>query len=238
MVRRVNLIDSRGVIAIVRTFLIGYGLLVVVGCAGVRSEAPQEKQGHTEATNEQAHSDRCEGTRGIVLMGGGYATNDVPGCPQGGLLLGTDGPNTGINTPIQDYLYGGDGEDEVRGLGANDEIYGGSGSDVIYGGPGFDMMFAGAVRGRDRSKNMLYGGDGPDDMSGDYGEDVLYGGDGNDSLAAASYNDDLGADKLYCGAGTDEYMAGRLDYVSDSCEVNERKAGPPPELKGGSQPID
>ena len=63
-------------------------------------------------------------------------------------------------------------------------------------------------------------------------------GDGNDSLAAASHNDDLGADKLYCGAGTDEYMAGRLDYVSDSCEVNERKAGPPPKLEGGSQPID
>ena len=157
MVRRVNLIDSRAVIAIVRTFLIGYGLLVVVGCAGVRSEAPQEKRGHTEATKEQAHSDRCEGTRGIVLMGGGYATNDVPGCPQGGLLLGTDGPNTGINTPIQDYLYGGDGEDEVRGLGANDEIYGGSGSDVIYGGPGFDMMFAGAVRGRDRARTRSTG---------------------------------------------------------------------------------
>jgi hypothetical protein len=249
-------------IAVVRTFLIGCAVLLVVGCAGVRSEAPEETQGHTEATREQAHSDRCDRTRGIVLMGGGYATNDVPGCPKGGLLLGTDGPNTGINSPMQDYLYGGDGDDEVRGLGANDEIYGGLGGDVIYGGPGFDWMAAGAVRGPDRSKNKLYGGDGPDDMygadgedvlhggdgndwvsgdegedilhgeegndnlSGEVGEDVLYGGDGNDTLGAASHNDDLGADKLYCGAGTDKYIVGRLDYVSNSCEVKKKPAKP------------
>jgi hypothetical protein len=96
--------------AVVGAFLIGCAVaLVVVGCAGVRSGAPKEEQDRTEATENQAHSDRCEGTRGIVLMGGGYATNDVPGCPNGGLLLGTDGPNTDINSPMQDYLYGGDG---------------------------------------------------------------------------------------------------------------------------------
>src|SRR5215204_7452946 len=105
-------------IAVVGTYLFGCAvLLMVVGCAGVRSQAPEEEQGHTEVTKEQTRSDRCDGTRGITLMGGGYATNDVPGCPKGGLLLGTDGPNTGIESPMQDYLYGGDGEDEVRGLG-------------------------------------------------------------------------------------------------------------------------
>lgn len=159
-------------------------------------------------------------------MGGGYATNDLPGCPKGGLLLGTDGPNTGIDSPMQDYLYGGDGEDEVRGLGANDEIYGGLSGDVIYGGPGFDWMAGGAVRSRDKSKNKLYGGDGPDDVSGASGEDVLYGGDSNDTLAAASYKDDLGADRLYCGADMDKYTAGRLDYVLNSCEVKQKPQKP------------
>src|SRR5215218_1335093 len=223
-------------IAVVRVFLIGCaGLLMVVGCSGVRSEAPQkEEQAHTEATREQTHSDRCDRTRGIVLMGGGYGTNDIPGCPKGGLLLGTDGPNSDINSPIQDYLYGGDGEDEIRGLGANDEIYGGYGSDVIYGGPGFDMMFAGPARGRDTSMNKLYGGDGTDDMFGDYGKDVLYGGDGNDTLTAAIYKDDLGADRLYCGAGTDKYIAGRFDYVSNSCEVKQKPAKP---KKGRALPL-
>src|SRR5215216_2132200 len=209
-------------IAVVRAFLIGCTVFLVVGCAGVRSDASREQQGHTEATREQTHSDRCDRTRGIVLMGGGYATNDLPGCPKGGLLLGTDGPNTDINSPIQDYLYGGDGEDEVRGLGANDELWGGLGSDVIYGGPGFDQMWAGPVRGHDRSKNRLYGGDGTDDMFGADGED------GNDNLTAAIYKDDLGADKLYCGAGTDKYTAGRLDYVSNSCEVKQKPHKPGP----------
>src|SRR5215216_3933819 len=256
-------------IAVVRAFLIGCTVFLVVGCAGVRSDASREQQGHTEATREQTHSDRCDRTRGIVLMGGGYATNDLPGCPKGGLLLGTDGPNTDINSPIQDYLYGGDGEDEVRGLGANDELWGGLGSDVIYGGPGSDEMLAGPVRGRDTSMNKLYGGDrtdimfgdygedvlhggdgndvmrgdggedvlygegGNDDMYGNYGEDVLYGGDGNDTLTAAIYKDDLGADKLYCGAGTDKYTAGSLDYVSDSCEVKQE----PAKQKGSSLPL-
>jgi Ca2+-binding RTX toxin-like protein len=77
------------------------------------------------------------------------------------------------------------------------------------------------------SKNKLYGGDATDHMSGDYGEDVLYGGDGNDTLTAASYRGALGADQLYCGAGTDKYIAGRLDYVDSSCEVKRKPAKPP-----------
>ena len=214
--------------------------ILLIGCAVLAAHS----------RGAAAEEGRCEGTRQIDLMSGApvrqlrglganYATNDVPGCPKGGLLLGTDGPNTDINTPIQDYLYGGDGEDEVRGLGANDELWGGLGSDVIYGGPGFDIMWAGAVRGPDKSNNKLYGGDGPDDVSGadgedvlyggdgnDWvnaadGEDVLYGGDGNDTLYAASNKDDLGADKLYCGAGTDKYEADPTDYVSSSCEKGQ-----------------
>jgi hypothetical protein len=45
-------------IAVVGAFLIGCAVLVVAGCAGVRSEAPQkEEQAHTEATaSEEA---RC-----------------------------------------------------------------------------------------------------------------------------------------------------------------------------------
>src|SRR5215212_4086196 len=35
-------------IAVVGTFLIGCAVLLAVGCAGVRSEAPKEKQGQAE----------------------------------------------------------------------------------------------------------------------------------------------------------------------------------------------
>ena len=44
MVRQAHLI------AVVGTFLIGCAVLLVVGCAGARTGAPQEKQGRPEAT--------------------------------------------------------------------------------------------------------------------------------------------------------------------------------------------
>ena len=170
-------------------------------------------------------------------MGGGYATNDLPGCPKGGLLLGTDGPNTDMNSPMQDYLYGGDGDDEVRGLGANDEIYGGLGGDVIYGGPGFDIMWAGPVHGRDTSMNKLYGGDRTDDMFGAHGEDVLHGGAGNDFMSGQGGedvlrgedgNDDVsgddGEDVIYGGDGNDSVDG--LDEGVNDTQRDELYCGP------------
>src|SRR5215204_7656349 len=239
VVRQVHLI------ALVVAFLIGCAvLLLMVGCAGTSSEAPQEeKQGHTEATKkEQAHSpeataseqDRCEGTRtyhlyNVSYNGGGegplrtgseedmkkaqkkashdykwgvktqdfgvYTTNDLPGCPKGGLLKGTD---------KADKLGGKDGDDEIRGLGGPDYIYGGPGSDMIYGGPGDDK----GVFGQE-GDDVIYGGPGDDWMlDGGEGEDVIYGGDGNDILGAR----DGQRDKLYCGEGKDRYLADKIDY--------------------------
>jgi hypothetical protein len=203
-------------IAIVGVLLTCSAVLLVVGCAGVSSEGPQEdQQGHSEATaSEEA---RCEGTRtyhswyivygngqnsspqsgsaedmkkagkkaGKVDEGPVYTTNDLPDCPKGGLLLGTDKP---------DFLDGLDGDDEIRGLGARDVLNGGLGSDGIYGGAGNDELRAGQGQGQ--------------------GEDVLYGGDGNDFLV----EDDVQRGKLYCGKGQDIYAVDKKDYVDSSCE--------------------
>jgi hypothetical protein len=208
-------------IVVVRAFLIGCAFrLLIVGCSGPRSEAPQEGQGHTEATKELTRSPeataseeaRCEGTRtyysylvvskrdravyrtgseedmkkaGKVLDVRVYTTNDLPGCPKGGQLLGTD---------KSDRLKGIDGEDKVRGLAGSDhELAGGPGSDILYGGDGDDYLVSGK------------------------GEDVMYGGDGNDLL----FNYDEQRDKLYCGEGRDEYLAGKNDYVDSSCEKED-----------------
>jgi len=183
VVRRVRLI------AVVGTFLIGcVVLLVLVGCAGVRSEATKQEQGRSpEATaSEEA---RCEGTRTVRLkyLGKGFTTNDVPGCPKGGLLVGTDGP---------DKLFGGEGDDEIRGLGARDFIVDDSGNNTIYGGPGDDYP--------------IFGGE---------GEDVIHGGPGDDDLVPGN---DKVRDRLYCGEGSDEYMGGKGDFVSSSCEEKMR----------------
>ena len=108
------MIRQSHLIAVVGVLLMGCAvLLMVVGCAGVRSEAPKEQeQSRAEVTEGQARSPeataseeaRCEGTRTVKQEGAVFTTNDVPGCPKGGLLSGTDGP---------DKLYGGDGEIEA-----------------------------------------------------------------------------------------------------------------------------
>jgi Ca2+-binding RTX toxin-like protein len=245
----------------VRAILIGCTFLLVVGCAGTRSEAPKGEQGHTEATKEEQGSspeaafddERCAETRTVDLLKSAgkvfdasvqsgdpearYVTNDLPGCPNGGLLSGTD---------KSDRLGGLDGEDEVHGLGAADTLSGGGGSDVLYGGPGDDELQAGAgpIGGEpfyDRSKNTLHGGPGKDFLAGAEGDDVIYGGEGDDEmlwggggenvLHGGDGNDyldgiegisgqrDKARDRLYCGEGKDEYLASELDYVSSSCEV-------------------
>ena len=217
MVRQVHLIA-----VVVGTFLIGCAvLLLVVSCAGTSSEAPQEKgKGHTETTKkDQTRSSeataseeqaRCEGTR-THRKGRFYSvkrerteplvvtTNDLPDCPKGGLLLGTDKADTPYSQPSLPGLDGQDGDDEIRGLGGEDALFGGPGNDVIYGGDGNDVIEVGK------------------------GEDVIYGGDGNDTLLIA--NGDGQRDKLYCGRGKDHYLADKKDYVDSSCEEKIVGAG-------------
>jgi RTX calcium-binding nonapeptide repeat (4 copies) len=204
-------------IAVVGAFLFGCAvLLMVVGCAGVRSEAPQkEEQGRTEATKEQTRSpeataseearcsDAVEGTRTIKRKRGRITTNDVPGFPnKGGLLCGT---------AKRDDLDGKVGDDEIHGLGGRDYIDGGSGNDVIYGGPGDDAWLTG-----DDGDDVIYGGAGNEEEIYDgSGEDVIYGGAGNDFLEV---DDRQRGDKLYCGEGWDDYRADKNDYVDSSCE--------------------
>src|SRR5215208_5957747 len=166
-------------IAVVLAFLIGCAVILMAGASGGQAEASKKEVA------------RCEGTRKINgNLPARFTTNDLPGCPQGGLLLGTDKADV---DPYPDHpgLEGQAGDDEIRGLGANDYLSGGDGKDVLYGGPGEDRI------------------------DGGKGEDVIYGGDGNDSLAAK----DGQRDKLYCGKGKDEYFADKNDYVDSSCEV-------------------
>ena len=219
MLRRGHHIKTRVLIAVVGVFLMGCTVLLVVGGSGVQAQASKEAQGRSSGT--ASVEDPCGKTRYINWLGARYTTNDVPGCPKGGLLSGTD---------QQDYLAGMKGADELRGLGAADELHGGSGSDVIYGGSGGDFLVSGVVNSHDRSKGVLYGGDGADHLFGAEGEDLLYGGDGNDWLDGRDKGfKDTHRDELFCGKGRDHYITGRLDQVSSSCEkVKLADTGGPP----------
>src|SRR5215207_3649853 len=69
-------------IALVVAFLIGCAVVLMAGASGVQAEASNKEEA------------RCEGTRKInVNLPARFTTNDLPGCPQGGLLLGTDKPD-------------------------------------------------------------------------------------------------------------------------------------------------
>ena len=199
-------VARQGHLIAVVTFLIGCTILpLVVGCAGTSSETSKKEQEPTEATKkEQTRSPeatasdeaRCEGTRKAnVNLRARYTTNDLPGCPKGGLLKGTDGP---------DSLAGEDGDDEIRGLGGRDDIFGGSGNDIIYGGDGEDYL---------ETQDQI--------LEGPYGEDALYGGDGSDQF----YARDGQQDEIYCGEGRDEYDTDKDDYVASSCEKKTRFPG-------------
>ena len=117
---------------------------------------------------------KAEKKAGKVEEGAVVTTNDLPGCPKGGLLLGTD---------KRDFLDGLDGDDEIRGLGARDVLNGGLGSDVIYGGAGNDELRAG--QGQGQGEDVLYGGDGNDFLVDDDGQrGKHYCGKGKDRYAA------------------------------------------------------
>src|SRR5215217_4333043 len=144
-------------IAVVVSFLIGCAVFLMAGASGVQAQASNKEEA------------RCEGTRKInVNFPARFTSNDLPGCPQGGLLKGTD---------KTDDLAGEKGDDEVRSLGGKDYVLGGPGNDVIYGGPGDDKLDGGPSDAVLGGGELLPGG-------GDGQRDKIYCGEGRDSYFA------------------------------------------------------
>ena len=193
------------------TVLIGCAvLLIVVGCAGTSSESSKKEQGSSSRATQSEEEARCQGTRttknpSVGSGGGGYTTNDLPGCPSDGLLLGTD---------KKDRLAGKD-DDKISGLGGKDLIFEGDGNDIIYAGPGDDGVLHGDGRDEGDGDDVIYGGSGDEVLEGGKGVDDIYGEDGSDSIS--DYPDGQ-RDKPYCGEGKDRYVVEKKDFVSSSCE--------------------
>ncbi len=128
-------------------------------------------------------------------------------------------------------LYGGNGDDYIRGLYAADLIFGGNGKDyindvgggnVIYGDGcgssrdplcGDDGGDSDEIHGGD-GPDTIYGGNGNDTISGAPGDDTIYGGDGNDTITGGDGEDELhgqsGIDGLRGGTGNDKLYGGQL----------------------------
>ena len=121
-------------------------------------------------------------------------------------------------------LQGGEGNDYVNGAGGDDYLYGGLGNDTMYGGEGADHIYGGdgndwiaGEGGNDvvdagYGADQVYGGPGNDDLSGNRGDDLLRGGLGNDII-----NEPYGKNVIYGDDGDDIIILNNLtDPFADS----------------------
>ena len=148
----------------------------------------------------------------------------------------------------QDRLYGGRGNDTLRGGDGFDRLHGGPGADTANGNAGNDLMSGGS--GPDNQS----GGPGDDTIFANRGVDITSGGPGNDTLFALARRDRHGRndttgdtvrgdegddtirvrdgeqDTVNCGPGTDTAFLDFKDRIEDatpanpngSCEVVQR----------------
>ena len=95
----------------------------------------------------------------------------VHGTPRADTITAQEG---GGNTGQK--IYGGAGNDDIKGTGLNDIIYGGSGDDRINGNNGADKIFGGSgsdtISGSNEN-DIIIGGFGADDLTGSNGEDAF-----------------------------------------------------------------
>ncbi len=149
-------------------------------------------------------------------------------------IFSTDTTTDRINgSEFVDDLFGGNGNDTIKGFSGNDRLFGeknrdllrgGNGDDFLDGGKGSDRLFGGAdddlLRGGEgndflqgnNGNDSLLGDSGKDTIKGGLGQDTLKGGDSNDRLIGGSQDDLLegekGKDILYGNNGNDTLDGG------------------------------
>ena len=116
----------------------------------------------------------------------------------------------------------GAGDDIVRLPSGTDELVK-WGLSEFHGGLGNDIIIAGNLADEEQRDEYisLYGDEGNDTLWGSINKDKLFGGDGNDTLYGSDVElDENVPDELTGGAGSDQFVVGNGDTVTDA-EVGE-----------------
>ena len=123
------------------------------------------------------------------------------------LVCGNGGDDTiqFISATAGNFIWGGDGADNISGTGFNDFIFGEGGNDILSGGDGADF---------------ISGGDGNDTLNGEGGGDSLDGGAGDDNLSGGT-----GADTLNGGTGADILLGGADGDTLNGGDDNDQLNG-------------
>ena len=154
-------------------------------------------------------------------------TDAIPLSAEVRLLDGRDSFAGANASSLSVRVYGGEGDDALRGAGSIDILNGGEGVDMLDGGGGADTLYGNGGRdsltgdaGLDRilgggGRDFARGGAGRDTMSGGSAADRLYGEAGGDLFPVGEVGMARSDDLIDGGAGRDE-----TDFLCGSCDVS------------------
>lgn len=119
-------------------------------------------------------------------------------------LCGGQGNDNVNGSPGDDHLNGGDGNDRVRGW---------SGSDVESGNDGNDIVGSGSFADLDVRPDVMRGGNGVDQIIGDWGNDRLEGGPGPDSI----FDQECDSTTIHGNGGDDYIQSYQSSFAGEPC---------------------
>lgn len=120
---------------------------------------------------------------------------------------------SGMMVPVSVRVFGGLGNDELRGGPGHDFLRGAFDNDTLSGGGGNDELIG------DEGEDWISGGNGRDVIDGGGDDDTLLGKEGSDSILGGGGNDriegDAGDDTIIAASGHDRITAGSGDDLVD-----------------------
>lgn len=169
--------------------------------------------------------DILDGSGGDDVIFGGGGSDRITGGEGNDAIAGEGGEDGPISVSGAG-LFGGPGDDHIDGGEGFSYIEGGTGNDMLGGGSDNDVIFGddqqgceGALSDPGLDDDEIFGGGGPDFLTGCQGLDKISGEGGDDAIDGNTGNDVLrggaGSDKVHGNDGSDKLTGGtRKDVLA------------------------